>query len=160
MLASWTNSNPETIIQYAKAIVSCWLCLIFVLAVYLCGSILSVQILITMTVLALHTSIFVLMTIAMTAQSTHHFAPQVVYQKLEHALTTDSNIRYLMQQKFFPSQKPSPDIVFIYVNITVNSMGVSESCGGHHPLPDKLIKFPYYQKFQWSKFSLTQPHFK
>ena len=40
-----------------------------------------------------HYSIFVLMTIAMTAQSTNHIAPQVVYQKLEHALITDGKLR-------------------------------------------------------------------
>ena len=103
---------------------------------------------------ALHTSIFVLVTIATIVQRANHIAPQAVYQKLEHALITDSNIRYLMQHKFFPSQKPSPDLVFIHVNITVNSTGVPESCGGHHPLPDKLISFPYYQVFQWSSSPL------
>ena len=112
------------------------------------------QILIIMAVWALHTIIFVLMTIAMTAQSTNHIAQQAVYQKLEHALTTDSKARYLMQRTFFPPQRRSLDIVFIHVNITVNSTGVPESCGEHHPLPDKLINFSYQQKFQWTSSPL------
>ena len=37
--------------------------------------------------------IFVLVTIAMTVQSTNHIAPQAVYRKLEHALITDSKLR-------------------------------------------------------------------
>ena len=49
----------------------------------------------------LHASISILMTIAMTVQSTNHFAPQVVYQRLEHALITNSEVRWLMQHKFF-----------------------------------------------------------
>ena len=46
----------------------------------------------------LHASISIFMAIAMTVQSTNHLAPQVVYQRLEHALITDSEVRYLMQQ--------------------------------------------------------------
>jgi len=33
-------------------------------------------------------------------------------------------------------------------------MGVPGSCGEYHPLPDKLINFPYYQEFQWSSSPL------
>ena len=71
----------------------------------------------------LHASISVLMAIAMTAQSANHLAPQAVYQKLEHALITDSKVVYLMQNTFFPSQgSPQVIVVVIGVNVTVDSM--------------------------------------
>jgi len=101
----------------------------------------------------LHASISVLMAIAMTVQSTNHFAPQVVYQKLEHALITDSEVRYLMQHKFFPSQGSSPDIIYIYVNVTIESMLLG-SCDEHSPLSGTPINFSYYQEFQWSSSPL------
>ena len=101
----------------------------------------------------LHASISVLMTIAMTAQSTNHLAPQVVYQKLEHALITDSKVVYLMQNTFFPSQGSSRDVVIIGVNVTVDSM-MPGSCDEHSPLSGMPINFSYYQEFQWSSSPL------
>ena len=76
-------------------------------------SILSVQTLITMAVWTLHAGIFILMTVVTTAQSQKHIASQAVYQKLEHALITDSKVGYLIQHTFFPSHWPShkPSIV-------------------------------------------------
>ena len=50
----------------------------FVLLLYHCGSILSVQIVITMAMWPLQASIFILMTIATSAQSTY-LAAEVVY---------------------------------------------------------------------------------
>jgi len=101
----------------------------------------------------LHASISVLMAIAMTAQSLNHLAPQVVYQKLEDALITDSKVVYLMQNTFFPSQGSSRDIVIIGVNVTVDSM-MPGSCDEHSPLPSMPVTFPYYQEFQWSSSPL------
>ena len=95
---------------------------------------------------------FILVTIAMTAQSTNNTAPQAVYQKLEHALITNSEVRYLMQHKFFPSQGSSPDIIYIYVNVTIESMLLG-SCE-HSPLSGTPINFSYYQEFQWSSSPL------
>ena len=46
----------------------------------------------TVAVWKLHAGIFILMVIATTAQSSKHIAPQAVYQKLEHALTTGSKV--------------------------------------------------------------------
>jgi len=106
-----------------------------------------------MTVWTLQACIFVLMAIAMTAQSTHHLPPQVVYQKLEHALITDSKVVYLMQNTFFPSQGSSQDIVIIEVNVTVDSM-LTGSCDEHSPSSGTPINFSYYQEFQWSSSPL------
>ena len=102
----------------------------------------------------LHASISVLMTIAMTVQSTNHFAPQVVYQRLEHALITNSEVRWLMQHKFFPSQGLSPNKIFFYVNVTIESM-LLVSCDERSPvLTGKTMNFSYYQEFQWSSSPL------
>ena len=107
-----------------------------------------------MDIWTLHASISVLMAIAMTAQSTNHLAPQVVYQKLEHALITDNKVRYLMQHTLFPSQGSSPDIIYIYVNVTVDSMLLG-SCDEHHPvLTGTPMNLSYYQVFQWSSSRL------
>ena len=112
------------------------------------------QILITMTMRALHTSIFVLVTIATIVQRANHIAPQAVYQKLEHALITDSKVRYLMQHTFFPSQGSSPDIIYICVNVTIDSMLLG-SCDEHHPvLTGTPMNLSYYQVFQWSSSHL------
>ena len=88
----------------------------------------------------LHASISVLMTIAMTVQSTNHFAPQVVYQRLEHALITNSEVRWLMQHKF-------PNKIFFYVNVTIESMLLA-SCDERSPvLTGTTMNFSYYQEF-------------
>ena len=111
------------------------------------------QTLTTMTVWTLQACIFALVAIAMTAQSPNHLAPQVVYQKLEHALITDSKVVYLMQNSFFPSQGSSRDIVIIGVNVTVDSMPPG-NCDEHFPLSGTPINFSYYQEFQWSSSPL------
>ena len=98
----------------------------------------SVQILITMGMWTLQASIFILITVASTARSTHHLATQAVKQKLEHALITDSKVGDLLQDTFFPSQGSPQDLIFISVNVTVDSM-----------LPDTPANFSYFQKFQW-----------
>ena len=113
----------------------------------------SVQIVIIMAMWPLHARIFILITIAMTAPSTHHLAPQVVYQTLEHALITDSKVVYLMQNTFVPSQGSSRDIVIIGVNVTADSL-LPGSCDEYPPLPNMPVTFPYYQKFQWSSSPL------
>ena len=102
----------------------------------------------------LHASTFVLITatIAVTARSTiQYLAPQVVYQKLEHALITDRKVGYLMQHTFFPSQGSSQDLFFI--NVSVDST-LPESCDGHPVLPGTLVSFSYHQNFQWSSSPL------
>ena len=102
----------------------------------------------------LHASISILMTVAMTVQSTNHLAPQVVYQRLQHALITNSEVRYLMQHTFFPSQGTSPDIIYINVNVTIESMLLG-SCDERSPvLTGTTMNFSYYQKFQWSSSPL------
>ena len=102
----------------------------------------------------LHTTIFILTTIAVTA-SAHHLATraQVLYQKLEHVLITDSKVRYLMQDAFSPSQWLPRDIVYIHVNIVIDSM-LPRSCGRHPPLSGTLINHSYYYEFQWSSSPL------
>ena len=108
----------------------------------------------------LHASISILMAIAMTVQSAHHLAPQVVYQKLEHALITDSKVVYLMQNTFFPSQgSPQVIVVVIGVNVTVDSM-MPGSCDEHSPLSGTQINFSYILPgISMEQFSLNQPHF-
>jgi len=137
----------------AKCIVNVLTSALYISASIYAWSILSVQILITMATWTLHASISILMAIAMTAQSTNHIAPQVVYQKFEHALITDSKIGYLMQHTFFPSHGPSPDRIFISVNVTVGSM-LPESCDGSPLLDDTPTNFSFYQEFQWSRSPL------
>ena len=105
--------------------------------------------LIIMDMWTLHASTFVLITV--TIATTAHLAPQVVYQKLEHALITDRKVGYLMQHTFFPSQGSSQDLIFISVNI--DSM-LPEGCDGHPTLPGTLVNFSYHQKFQWSSSPL------
>ena len=102
-----------------------------------------------MAVWTLHAGIFILMTVVTTAQSQKHIAPQAVYQKLEHALITDSKVGYLMQHTLFPSHGPSPDRIFISVNVTVGSM-LPGSCDGSPLLDDTPTNFSFYQEFQWS----------
>jgi len=89
----------------------------------------------------------------MTAQSTNNTASQAVYQKLEHALITDSKAGYSMQDTFFPTQGLSLDLIFIQVNVTVDSM-LPKSCSRHPPSPGTSTKFSYCQKFQWSSSPL------
>ena len=99
------------------------------------------------------TSIFILTTIAVTA-SAHHLATHVhVYQKLEHVLITDSKVRYLIQDTFFPPQRSPRDIVYIRVNIVIDSM-LPRSCSEHPPSSGMLINHSYYYEFQWSSSPL------
>jgi len=121
--------------------------------IHMHGLFFSVQILITMAVWTLHGGIFILMTVVTTVRSQKHIAPQAVYQKLEHALITDSKVGYLMQHTFFPSHVPSRDRIFISVNVTVGSM-MPGSCDGSPLLDDAPTSFSFYQEFQWSKSPL------
>ena len=86
----------------------------------------------------LQANIFILITVASTARSTSHLATQPVYQKLEHALITDSEVGHLLQDTFFPSQGLPQDLIFISVSVTIDSM-----------LPNAPVNFSYFQKFQW-----------
>ena len=130
----------------------------FVLLLYHCGSILSVQIVITMAMWPLQASIFILMTIATSAQSTY-LAAEVVYWKLEHALITDSKLIYLMQNTFFPCQGSPWDIIIIHVNVTVGGM-LPRTCSrhSHSPgTPNTTRNFsgavlPYSTSFQWISY--------
>ena len=106
-----------------------------------------------MAVWTLHAGIFILMTVVTTVRSKKHIAPEAVYQKLEHALITDSKVGYLMQHTFFPSHGPSRDMIFISVNVTVGSM-LPGSCDGSPLLDDTPTNFSFYQEFQWSRSPL------
>lgn len=94
----------------------------------------------------LHASFFILVVISITEQNTNHVAPQTVYQtvyhKLEHALITDSKARESVQDTF-PTQELSRDLLFIHVNVTVDSI-LPSSCDRHSPSPGTPTNFSYY----------------
>ena len=111
---------------------------------------LSVQVL-SMAVRPLNTIfLFLLIAASMMGQGESHTESEAVYLKLENALLTDQNSRYMMQRAFFPSQDFSPDWLYLNVCVTVNSVqpGGCGDFGGQS-------NFSYCQKFQWSSSALA-----
>ena len=47
---------------------------------------------------------------------------QLVYQKLEDALTGNKTLLYQMQEAFYPSKGSSRDVVYLQVCVTVGSV--------------------------------------
>ena len=134
-------------LDYSCSIVSSRLMLHFPL-IYVCGSILSVQILKTIWICrhCMLASSCILVVISITEQSTNHVAPQTVYHKLEHALITDSKARESAQDTFFPTQELSRDLIFIHVNVTVGCI-LPSSCGRHSPSPGTPSNFSSVDQF-------------
>jgi len=133
-LRSWSFNFSSRL----RAIVSSWLTVYFP---FICV-VLSLQILKTINMQTLWVGIFILVTKAMTAQSTNNTAPQAVYQKLEHALITDGKAGYCIQDTLFPTQGLSLDLIFIHVNVTVDSI-LPKSCSRHPPSPGTSTTFSY-----------------
>ena len=73
-----------------------------------------------MAIKTLHASIsLIVLAAAVVVQSNSHVTPQVIYQKLEDALSADKDVLYRMQVAFFPSQSLSRDLVYLNVCVTV-----------------------------------------
>ena len=101
----------DTAVQYSSLVLAsvwsefCWLIYKTKMSLYL----LSVQVL-SMAVRPLNTIfLFLLIAASMMGQGESHTESEAVYLKLENALLTDQNSRYMMQRAFFPSQDFSPD---------------------------------------------------
>ena len=89
-------------------------------------------------------------------QGTNHtrLLSQVVHQKLLNALLADSTTLYLMQKAFFPLQGLPPQLVQIYLCVTVGST-LPENCDEHSSLSEVSINFPHCQRFAWSSSALV-----
>ena len=96
-----------------------------------------------------HTTVYLFLLI-MIGISESHIASEAVYLKLQNALLTDHKNQYLMQEVFFPSQDFSPDWLYLYVCVRVNSVEPG-SCKNL----DEQSNFSYCQKFQWSSYALA-----
>ena len=94
--------------------------------------------------------LFLLIAASMMGQGESHTESEAVYLKLENALLTDQNSRYMMQRAFFPSQDFSPDWLYLNVCVTVNSVQPG-GCGDF----GEQSNFSYCQKFQWRSSALA-----
>ena len=103
-------------------------------------------------VLELLHSTHLLLAVAVVVQSNPHIAPQVIYQKLEDALSADKGVLYRMQVAFFPFQSLSQDLVYLNVCVTVDVQ--HENCD-NFSLPGGQSNFSYCQDFQWSSSALS-----
>ena len=70
------------------------------------------------------------------------------------ALLADSTTLYLMQKAFFPLQGLPPQLVEIFLCVTVGS-AVPENCDEHSSLSGESINFPHCQRFEWSSSALV-----
>ena len=98
--------------------------------------------------------LFILLVEAMVVESKSQAETQIIYQKLKDALIADSDVLYLMQQTFFPSESLSQDLIYISICVTVGSeqpasCNNSSLSGGHNNLS-------YCQRFQWSSSPLVE----
>ena len=78
---------------------------------------------------------------------------QLVYQKLEDALTGNKTLLYQMQEAFYPSKGSSRDVVYLKVCVTVGS--VQSGSYDNSSLSGGQSNFSYCQKFQWSSSALV-----
>lgn len=97
-----------------------------------------------------YTSISILLVLATSVQCGDHMAPQLVYQKLENALKTNTKILYLMQGAFFSFYGFPQDFVFLDVCIAVGT----GRCNKNSSFSGVLSNSSYHQKFQWSSSAL------
>ena len=91
-------------------------------------------------------SISLLLILATSVQCDDHMAPQLVHQKLENALKTNTKMLYLMQGAFFPFYGFPQDFVFLDVCIVVGT----GRCNKNSSFSGVLSNSSYHQKFQWS----------
>ena len=87
-------------------------------------------------------------------QCTNNTRQQIVHQKLQDALLADSTTLYLMQKVFFPLQGLPPNLVGIFMCVTVGG-ALPEHCGWHSSFSSASNNFSYRQKFQWSSSALV-----
>ena len=107
-----------------------------------------------MAMKTLHTNIWlILLAAAVVVQSNPHVTPQVIYQKLEDALSADKGVLYRMQEVFFSSQTLSQDLVYLDICVTVG--GVQHKNCDNSSLPGGQSNFSYCQSFQWSSSALV-----
>ena len=78
---------------------------------------------------------------------------QLVYQKLEDALTGNKTLLYQMQEAFYPLKGSSQDVVYLQVCVTVGS--VQSGSYDNSSLSGGQSNFSYCQKFQWSSSALV-----
>ena len=71
----------------------------------------------------LHTfSFLTLVAATVVAASNPTIVPQVIYQKLEDALFSNSSLLYMIQEKFISSKISPQGLVHLHVCVTVGSM--------------------------------------
>ena len=78
---------------------------------------------------------------------------QLVYQKLEDALTGNKTLLYQMQEAFYPLKGSSQDVVYLQVCVAVGS--VQSGSYDNSSLSGGQSNFSYCQKFQWSSSALV-----
>ena len=93
-----------------------------------------------------------LLAIAVVVESNPNIAPQVIYQKLEDALFSNSNLLYKMQEIFIPSKIMPQGFVHFYISVTVGNTQPLDC--DNSTLPGGRSIFPYTKKFQWSSSAL------
>ena len=98
--------------------------------------------------------LFILLVAAMIVESKSQTENQIIYQKLKDALIADSDVHYLMQQAFFPSQSLSQDLIYLNICVTVGSEQPA-SCN-NSSLSGGYINLSYCQRFQWTSSALVE----
>ena len=101
---------------------------------------------ISMAIQNKYTSISLLLILAISVQCDDHMPPQLVHQKLENALKTNTKMLYLMQGGFFSFYGIPQDFVFLDVCIAVGT----GRCNKNSSFSGALSNSSYHQKFQWS----------
>ena len=107
-----------------------------------------------MAMRAPHTYLFlILLATVLVIHSKPHIASQVVYQKLEDALISDSSLLHLMQEVFIPSKMVPNNLVHLHVCVTVGSVQPGD-CDNSSLLGGQR-NFTYCRKFQWTSSALV-----
>ena len=107
-----------------------------------------------MAMRVLHSYLFlILLATVLVIHSKPHIVSQVVYQKLEDALISDSSLLHLMQEIFIPSKMVPNNLVFLQVCVTVGSV-LPGDCDNSSLLGGQR-NFTYCRKFQWTSSALV-----